>query len=76
MKVTQDLERIHQIKAIVRRNSFGITPEDSDYIVENICDIFHTMYFIIDEWEQVMPLLIQIKNLLKDHPTEKGGAGE
>lgn len=76
MKVTEDLERIHQIKDLVRRNCFGITPEDSDYIVENICDIFHTMYFIIDEWEQVMPLLRSLKKLLKDHPTEKGGEQE
>ena len=70
MKVTEDLERIQQIKDLVRRNCFGITPEDSQYIVDNICDIFHTMYFIIDEWQQVMPLLIQFKNLLKDKSTE------
>ena len=71
MKVTEDLERIQQIKDLVRRNCFGITPEDSQYIVDNICDIFHTMYFIIDEWQQVMPLLIQLKNLLKDKPIEE-----
>ena len=71
MKVTEDLERIQQIKDLLRRNCFGITPEDSQYIVDNICDIFHTMYFIIDEWQQVMPLLIQLKNLLKDKPIEE-----
>lgn len=71
MKVTEDLERIQQIKDLVRRNCLGITPEDSQYIVDNICDIFHTMYFIIDEWQQVMPLLIQFKNLLKDNSMEE-----
>ena len=71
MKVTEDLERIQQIKDLIRRNCFGITPEDSQYIVDNICDIFHTMYFVIDEWQQVMPLFIQLKNLLKDKSIEE-----
>lgn len=73
MKITEDLKRIQEIKDLVRRNSLGITSEDSQYIVDNICEIFYTMYFIIDEWQQVMPLLIQFKNLLKDEPREEGG---
>ena len=31
MKITEDFEKINEIKDLARRNMFGITPEDSDY---------------------------------------------
>lgn len=53
MRITEDFERIHEIKDLARRNMLGITPEDSDYIIENITDIFHALYFVFDEWEKM-----------------------
>lgn len=69
MKVTEDFKKINNIKELARRNMFDITPEDSDYIVENITDIFHAVYFVIDEWEKMKSALM----ILGSIPTEKGG---
>ena len=70
MKITDDFEKIHKIKELAKRNIFDITPEDSDYIVENITDIFHAVYFVFDEWEKMKSALM----ILGGIPTEKGGA--
>lgn len=69
MKVTDDFEKIHKIKELAKRNMFGITPEDCDYIVENIPDIFHAVYFVFDEWEKMKSALM----ILGSIPKEKGG---
>ncbi len=74
MKVTEDFERINEIKDLARRNMFEITPEDSDYIVENITDIFHAVYFVFDEWAKMKSALMILGSIPPDHPTEKGGA--
>ncbi len=69
MKITDDFEKIHEIKELARRNIFTITPEDNDYIVENITDIFHAVYFVFDEWEKMKSALM----ILGSISTEKGG---
>lgn len=63
------MKKIHEIKELARRNIFSITPEDSDYIVENITDIFHAVYFVFDEWEKMKSALM----ILGSIQTEKGG---
>ena len=76
MKVTEDFERMNEIKELAKRNMFGITPEDSDYIVENITDIFHAVYFVFDEWAKLKSALMILGSTSPDHPTEKGGEEE
>ena len=76
MKITEDFERINEIKELARRNMLGITPEDSDYIVENITDIFHAVYFVFDEWARIKSALMILESIPNAHPTEKGGAQE
>lgn len=68
MKVTEDFEKVHKIKELAKRNMFDITPEDSDYIVENITDIFHAVYFVFDEWEKMKSALMVLGSI----PTDKG----
>lgn len=71
MKITEDFEKINEIKDLARRNMFGITPEDSDYIVENITDIFHAVYFVFDEWAKLKSALMILGSIPQNHPTEK-----
>ena len=73
MKITEDFERINEIKELARRNMLGITPEDSDYIVENITDIFHAVYFVFDEWARIKSALMILESIPNAHPTGKGG---
>ena len=76
MKITEDFERINEIKELARRNMLGITPEDSDYIVENITDIFHAVYFVFDEWARIKSALMILESIPNAHPTEKGGVSD
>ena len=55
---------ICELKELCRRNMLGITPEDSNFIVERMPEIFHDVYFIIDEWQRIEATIRVLRSTL------------
>lgn len=67
MRVTNNFEKIHEIKEFARRNMFGFrSEEDLDYIEEHLEEILHTVYFVFDEWERMKKPLLDLKNTIEE----------
>lgn len=65
-EILKDTERLKSIQELARRNCFGITSEDNDYIVENITEILFAVYFVFKDYLKLRQGIDILKDLLKD----------
>ncbi len=49
-EVLENFEEIEKVKDIALRNCLGVTPEDSNYIVNNIEKILFTVYHVFNDY--------------------------
>ena len=71
-KVLENFEKMEKVKDLARRNCLGVTPEDVDYIVKNIEEIFFTVYHVFNDYLKLLSALnivgITAEELRKEIP--------
>ena len=65
-EILKDIDRLKEIQELARRNCFGITSEDNDYIIENITEILFAVYFVFKDYLKLRQGIDILKDLLKD----------